>query len=358
MASVNFFDKLSDDIIGACLIPCLGSSLHSISLLASVSKRFRKIICSNQYHESSFWADINVSICIDTYCPICNLNTNKVKFKKSAFSLLSSYPIENLQMHCFVSDIYDVLTSLISKQTIKNINLKLTNKLSSPPLVEILSQSIIPDCFQQLRSLTINSTNLNHVNLAGRVLILQLLGRNLEYLKFEGLTPVGIFKIISQVCVHLKNLRVDKVKSGVDFNELHSDTIEEIALCRAQFIPDNLKKFSRLSSLRYTSWAHLNGIQIEHIILSLPQSIKSLDMEIPSSFVDLMYLSVARRLPEIETLILESSHERGIISADVLLNLAHQCKCIKHFEIYRFIYLFIIIYFYNFTKTFLLHITY
>jgi hypothetical protein len=140
------------------------------------------------------------------------------------------------------------LTALSTTRTLKGLDLTLSNKSNSPPLEDLLSMSnFYPSDdtmkknshsleFPQLKELTLDSTHLQHVNLAGRARLLDILGINLESLSFSGLSPSGAFSILSTRCPKLLKLRVDRISAAQDILSYRSAALEELDLRRAGFL--------------------------------------------------------------------------------------------------------------------------
>lgn len=138
--------------------------------------------------------------------------------------------------------------ALSTTRTLKGLDLTLSNKSNSPPLEDLLSMSnFYPSDdtqkkhsssleFPQLKELTLDSTHLQHVNLAGRARLLDILGINLESLSFSGLSPAGAFSILSTRCPKLLKLRVDRISAAQDILSYRNVALEELDLRRAGFL--------------------------------------------------------------------------------------------------------------------------
>jgi hypothetical protein len=127
------------------------------------------------------------------------------------------------------------------------LDLTLSNKSNSPPLEDLLSMSKFYTLdgeqissgsfeFPELHELTLDSSHLQHVNLAGRARLLDTLGLNLESLTFSGLSPSGTFSILSTRCPKLLRLRVDRVSAAQDILSYKNNALEELDLRRAGFL--------------------------------------------------------------------------------------------------------------------------
>lgn len=133
-------------------------------------------------------------------------------------------------------------------RTLRGLDLTLSNKSNSPPLEDLLSMSNFYPSegtmkkqsnsleFPQLKELTLDSTHLQHVNLAGRARLLDILGINLESLSFSGLSPSGAFSILSTRCPKLLKLRVDRISAAQDILSYRNVALEELELRRAGFL--------------------------------------------------------------------------------------------------------------------------
>jgi hypothetical protein len=83
-------------------------------------------------------------------------------------------PVRRVQIHCFITDIPACLQALAEHQsTLISTDLTLTNIANSPPLEIVLRNAarlidtISPESFRNLIDLSIDSSHLSHVNLAG-----------------------------------------------------------------------------------------------------------------------------------------------------------------------------------------------
>lgn len=157
----------------------------------------------------------------------------KVQKKGSHIGLsnfLKKFPIYRLKFHCFETDLPDCMLALSSRKSLKILDLTLTNKTNNPSVEDILKSDIYTPLFAQyendnidntvdynndkedtennynqskikttqqnqlfpdLKELILDSSHIQHVNLAGRAKLLDILGSNLESLTFAGLSPKG-----------------------------------------------------------------------------------------------------------------------------------------------------------------------
>ena len=99
-------------------------------------------------------------------------------------------------------------------------------------------------------------------------------------------------------------------------------------------VPLRLKNFPHLRRLRYTSAKRLDRIQIENFILSLPQTLTHIDVEVPSSLADHLLFSIAQQLHNVQSIIIESSSERAVINVEAMRAVAYNCHQLQTFEIY------------------------
>ena len=159
-------------------------------------------------------------------------------------------------MQCFVTDIPDCLEAISSQGILQNLELKLSNKSNSPTLEFLLLNSphfrTFSKCLWPLKELVVDSSNLVHVRLPGRSLLLDILGKGLESLSFIGSCPGGVFGCLDKRCPKLKSLRVDRAISVVDFEAYRNDNLEHLELCRPNFVMTSLSQFPRLRHFRFT----------------------------------------------------------------------------------------------------------
>ena len=227
--------ELSDEVIVNVLSAYL-SSASDVLKFSSIAKRFREILFSKD--SSNIWErrHMEIGMCIDSYCPFsCPLKIKHPREEPNytyAISLLKVCPIVNLKMHCFITDLSKILLAIAHKSTIRRLALKLTNKSDSPPLSSLLPNDL---SISSINELILDSSNLSHVNLEGRKLLLKIAGSSLLYLSFKYLTPYGIFPSVSKYCKYLKRLRVDRVKE--DFLDYTCLDLEELSLVRCTFLP-------------------------------------------------------------------------------------------------------------------------
>lgn len=198
--------QLSSDVVIGNILPYLLQK-KTLATLATVSKHFNEVLLSPEAEH--IWNDRKSTfhLCIDSYCTACLMK--KLQKKGSHFGstgFLKKFPISRLKLHCFVTDIPDCMLALSSRKYLKALDLTLTNKSNSPPLEDLLGISsfypiIEPSTtgtinnedllFPALKELILDSSHLQHVNLAGRARLLDILGTNLESLTFSGLSPAG-----------------------------------------------------------------------------------------------------------------------------------------------------------------------
>lgn len=214
---VSFLQRLSSDVVLGNILPYIVQK-KTLAIMATVSKHFKGILFSQEAEH--LWNDKQSTfhLCIDTYCTSCLMK--KLQRKGSHFGsigYLEKFPISRLKLHCFVTDVPDCMLALSSRKYLKALDLTLTNKANSPPLEDLLGLcSFYPlasppnkenieninstsyqynegssSLFPSLRELTLDSSHLQHVNLAGRARLLDILGLNLKSLTFSGLSPAG-----------------------------------------------------------------------------------------------------------------------------------------------------------------------
>ena len=200
---------LSTDVVVGNILPFLRQK-KTLAAIAMVSKHFRDILFSEDAEHIWNHGKSTFHLCIDSYCTTCMMK-KKSQLKGSHFGsigFLKKFPIENLRLHCFVQDIPECIQALSTRKYLKTLDLTLSNKSNCPPLEDLLGQS----CFYQISSthlnpgsdstetksmlpeleeLTLDSSHLQHVNLAGRARLLDILGASLETLTFSGLSPAG-----------------------------------------------------------------------------------------------------------------------------------------------------------------------
>ena len=276
--------------------------------------------------------------------------------------------------------------ALSTKRKLTALDLTLSNKSNSPPLEDLLAQSNFFQingheqnnqsslAFPHLKELTLDSTHLQHVNLAGRARILDILGSNLEHLTFSGLSPAGVFGILSSRCPKLLKLRVDRVFAAQDILSYKNKSLEELELRRAAFLlyPGKqyfdtfyldlktsfpchvrqylslnntfnsllyphfvgcLSNFPSLNSVKYTPSFRCDSAQVEGIINALPAVLCHLSLEIPSQTGNDVLNAVSKKLHLIESLEIQGSHELGKLSAESLLNLGRKCLYLSSFSV-------------------------
>lgn len=318
-------ERLSLEVLQFTLLPLL-SSLADISSLASTSRTMRQ---SCYAHRFPFAAPA-VDICIDFYCPLCPMRKH-AGTARGAMSLLSNFPVQRLKMHCFVTDVPACLLSLAARKSIISLDLKLTNKSFSCSLDSMLPRSLSAEHFPNIRELVLDSSHLQHVNLAGRVSLLTMLGKNLTALILSGTSSSGLFEHISKLCPNLKRLRVDRIKSAQDIASFSSTTLIDLDIRRVSFLLPPLALPS-LQRLRYSSSTRLEPIQLE-VMLAPLSMITRLNLEVSGQEVDAAVLIISRALPLLTHLTLEGAYESGSLSVLPLDALRHRCLHLSHLHL-------------------------
>jgi hypothetical protein len=316
--------------------------IDSLLSLSSSSKSLRHMIFSKQ--ACDLWNNSKIKhqpfeICIDSYCPLCLL-TKRIGCHESALNILSTLPLKNIRMHCFITDIPSCLESIACVEHIERLDLRLSNKSYSPNLRALLQSSDYlmsiknhsTEQFRNLRELVLDSSYLNHVLCGGRELLLEILGRHLTSLKFVGLSPFGVFHIVSTRCPNLRSLRIDRAESQEDLISYYNPFLTSLELCRANYALSPLN-LPALTHLRYSPSFRFEPSQMESVIQAIPASIRYLHLEIPSSYASATILGISRRLPQLESLTLEGSFENGTISEDSLIQLGAKCPKLSRLEL-------------------------
>lgn len=336
--------------------------------------------------------------CIDSYCPTCSFVKRKKQCcSSSVLSLLEKCPIHKVKLHCFITDLPSLLLSLAKPGCLRALDLTLTNKSNSPPLEDLLADvaldlaslsldsvmnargvsgtatsftygsndnnkdkdihrtalmSVSDDSFQRrfrpstspkpslayfpaLTELSLDSSHLQHVNPLGRATLLDILGRHLESLSFSGLSPPGVFAILSSRCPRLLRLRVDRASSEQDLSTFHSPTIQELELCRANFLllPGSLCGLPALRKLHYTPSFRCDSAQMESIIGAAPQTLESISLEVSSQCVNPVLRAISRRLHMVRTVSIQGAHEVGCLSEEAVTCLGRQCVFLSSLDI-------------------------
>jgi hypothetical protein len=222
------FQNLPTDVILGNILPYV--SKQNLAILGLVSSHFHQLLFSLESYSLWNTEKSYFHLCIDTYCTSC-YSKSKKGTHNGLSDFLKKFPIFRLKFHCFVADLPAALLALSSRKNLKILDLTLTNKTSSPPLEDILKSSVYAPLFQNnenntlakdhdnedingnqrienglenssiirqnqlfpdLKELILDSSHIQHINLAGRAELLDVLGANLESLTFAGLSPKGI----------------------------------------------------------------------------------------------------------------------------------------------------------------------
>jgi hypothetical protein len=133
----------------------------------------------------------------------------------------------------------------------------------------------------------------------------------------------------------LKKLRVDRASSLADMQLHHSTILEELELCRSNFLLQEkcFDGYPALRSLKYTPSFRCDSAQMEAVIAASPAILKNLCLEIPSLTVSDVLNAISRRLFLIENLSLQGSYEPGMLTQAALLKISRKCLCLKTLEI-------------------------
>lgn len=197
-----FILQLSSDVVVGNILPFIIQK-KTLATLATVSRQFRDILFSKDAEHIWNHDNSTFHLCIDTFCANCMMKKKQRKGSHfGSIGFLRKFPIGNLSLHCFVTDIPDCIEALSERKYLKTLELTLSNKSNSPPLEDLLeTSSVLADTrtceknmFAELKDLKLDSSHLQHVNLPGRARLLDILGANLESLTFSGLSPAGICK--------------------------------------------------------------------------------------------------------------------------------------------------------------------
>jgi hypothetical protein len=197
---------------------------------------------------------------------------------------------------------------------------------------EKLSDQLI---LTNLKALTLDSSHLNHINLAGRALLLEIIGGSLMSLSFVGLSPRGVFSIISSRCPQLRHLRVDKAISANDFLNYRNEFLEHLELCRSHFCLSEPLPFPHLINFKFTASFKLECSQVRSMINFVPKSVQRISLELPSAFINESLIALSMRLSNLKSVFIEGSYGSGSISRNTLHELGVCCgQFLEHFEIH------------------------
>mmetsp|Transcript_33705 Transcript_33705/g.34333 ORF Transcript_33705/g.34333 Transcript_33705/m.34333 type:complete len:430 (-) Transcript_33705:292-1581(-) len=336
-----FHDRLTVKDVGLTIVPS-EIALHLIfpflprssqSSFCNTSRHYRNLFLSSD--ATQYWNRSPFKFCIDSYCcPVCPLKSGGSI--PGALSILSNYPFENIIMHGFVTDISDCLIALSSKGTVRSLHLTVTNKACSPPLCDSLPTTVTGDMLPHLTELILDSAHLHHINPAGRYRLLSIIGTRLKTLSFVGGSCSRTFEMVNELCPNLKTLRVDKASSIEDLAAYHSDSLENIELCRANFLLTVSLQLPRLKKLKFTSNSLYERGQFVQMItgLSLNHYLVEIDLEVPSDIASSLLPSIASALPRLRYLKLEGSYVCGGLERTGLTRLRENCLQLQSLELF------------------------
>ena len=319
---------VSEEIITHCIFPFV-SSKHTFS---SISKQIRGLVLSEE--AACYWKDQPLLLCIDSYCsPTCPLKRKRAS-TNGALSLLCTIPVITVQMHCFITDIKLCLLALSHRGTIQSLHLTVSNRANSPPLVDVIPNSLTSEMFSNMRELVLDSSHLQQVKPEGRIKLLRLLGKSLTTLSFIGLSPPNPFFMLNQLCPALQHLRVDSIYALEEFSSFENHTITHLELCRANIIVKSHVALSALKIFRYSSNAAHPIEQYHHMIMCLPHNLVELSLEISSADASDILSTVSLHLSHLERFRLEGAYQRGIIGQQALFSFCQHCKTIRFLDIH------------------------
>eukprot|EP01041_Mallomonas_annulata_P002947 gene2947-5792_t len=322
--------QISHEIILHCIFPYL--NMKQKFSFAAVCKDFRGIALSEESTE--YWNQCPFEFCIDSYCcPLCPLKTASGR-TTGALSILSNIPFRRIKMHGFITNIPDCLLALSHKGKVQSLHLTVTNKANSPPLSELLPDTLTVDMFPNLTEFTLDSTHLQYVNPAGRSRLLRILGSRLESLSFVGLSPSKMFLMLNETCPYLLKLRVDKAHSIEDLATYRNDNLMELELCRTNFLLNVQLLLPNLTKLRFTPSCRYDILQFEHMISCLPRTLTNLSLEVPSDIASEILSAIGNFLPNLVHLRLEGSFLCGVLQQSGLLALCRGCSHLEFFEVH------------------------
>eukprot|EP01039_Chlorochromonas_danica_P007193 gene7193-7960_t len=329
--------RVPDALIIDNILPYI-SDWQSLISFSSTSRSFRELVTSSQAAE--VWTRCHgkrFHLCIDGYCSTCPFSASRSTFA-SALRVMERFPMQLLEVHCFLADLPVCLCALAKKSTIASLELSLTNQSSSPPLEKLLQASELSalplNSFAALRDLSLNSSHLYHVKLPGRARLLDLLGGRLEKLQFLNLSPSGVFSILSLRCPRLRTLRVDKPQTLPDLMAYFNDNLCELHLCRCMFIPEGRLQLNALRKLRFSAAFRMEDCQVKAAVGLAPLSVVDFSLEVPGPLASLAVSHVCKLLPHLQKLTLEGCYEKGVLSTQSLQTLGHRCTRLQSFEIH------------------------
>mmetsp|Transcript_23659 Transcript_23659/g.39447 ORF Transcript_23659/g.39447 Transcript_23659/m.39447 type:complete len:577 (+) Transcript_23659:133-1863(+) len=363
---------IPEDMLLYNILPFLANR-SCLNNLSQVNHKFRRMLFSNK--TSSLWDKSSprcFEVCIDGYCPVCHFRHVRGSVD-SAVNFLSLCPVKRVQIHCFVADIPACLCALSRMGHLEELNLTLTNQHDSPSLEALLSEERMSSCLASgtgagivittppttttttigggevavvagaaaavmhglrgLKRLTLDSSHLHHVNRAGRSRLLDYLGQNLEYLSFKNLSTSCVFTLIDSRCPKLRYIRMDQAKANAGLETYKNPYLEALDLRRCNFIP--VRKLAHLPALRrfrFSSSFRMEEAQLKLLICIIPKSVVDLSIEVPSALANLALIVISKKHHQLQSLTLDGSHEKGLISSRVLAAVGTSCpqlKCLR-----------------------------
>lgn len=107
--------RLTPDVVLANILPFI-SQKKTLSTLAAVSKHFKKTMFSDEAeHLWNSKSSEPFQFCIDSYCPNCLIKKRQQKGSvRGLLGLLEKCPINNLKLHCFITDIPGTYTHFVN----------------------------------------------------------------------------------------------------------------------------------------------------------------------------------------------------------------------------------------------------
>ena len=115
----SHLQRLTPDVVLANILPFV-SHKKTLSTLAVVSKHFKKMMFSDEAERLWNQTSHPFQFCIDSYCPNCLIKKRQQKGSiRGLLGFLEKCPINNLKLHCFITDIPGMFSIILVKKICK-----------------------------------------------------------------------------------------------------------------------------------------------------------------------------------------------------------------------------------------------
>lgn len=266
--------------------------------LSQCSKPLREAVLTNR-----IWGDIPVDMCISKTCFECGRNKLSLS---TARAICSRTCLEFVRLHLTLPTIPSFVEALSERNTVKRMHLRIAPLSGGSTVTLLKMQSLPADVRLHLESLIVydwpkQPSSISVVDFLAR------LGDQLLSLKFMEGAPFDVLQAVTRHCPVLQTLAVEGRQQLEDLQAFVCPSLTTLSLYETGCRLSGSLALPTLQRLEFANSELDLPSSVQEtmsFIAALPVGLKEVDLKVSCSFANPTITAIARRLPDLESLIL------------------------------------------------------